>query len=140
LWLGLSCGDHSPITTTTPCLKPLIPSDSLLRFQSIPVRQSYPKCFFFPTVGGKTITSARCCHISGSSYATSASRFFRLEGSRTLDKVKSLTVRNSRADLAICFAISSPVDFLMILVNSPLLHSCCLRPQYLMPLLRSGFG
>jgi hypothetical protein len=52
LWFGLSRIDHSPTTTTTPSLRPLVPSNSLKRFQSIQVQHHHPK-FSFPTVGAK---------------------------------------------------------------------------------------
>jgi hypothetical protein len=52
LWLGLSRGDYSPTTTTTPSLRAHVLSDSLLRFQSIQVCRNQPFSFLFHFNGG----------------------------------------------------------------------------------------
>jgi hypothetical protein len=52
LWLGFSCGDYSPTAPTAPSLRALVPSGSLIRYQSIQVHHYHP-FFFFSSGGGQ---------------------------------------------------------------------------------------
>jgi hypothetical protein len=109
-----SCGEYSPTATSTPSLRPLIPSDSLMRFQSIQVHHNHSE-FFFSNGGGKTIPSGGCSHTFGSSYTNSANKFFFFRLGRPLHNVQSLIFlhSNSKTGNSLRDLQSSgfPVDF-----------------------------
>jgi hypothetical protein len=102
-------------------------------------------CVFllFPKRRGKTTSSGRCSHTSGSSYTKAASRFlFLFGGGRLLHNVQSLILRNPTEDSAIRLAISSLKVFPNIrpAVFSIWRPNCRLVSRSLLPLLRFGFG
>jgi hypothetical protein len=124
--------DYLPTTSTAPSLRALILSNSLIRFQSIQVHRHHPK-FLFSNSGGKTIPSGKCSNISGS-YSTH-DLFLCFGWGRSLYNVQFMFFHNPLDPLAACFTNSNP----RVLLNSLLLHGCCLRPRFLISILCSSF-
>jgi hypothetical protein len=126
------CGDHSLTAPTAPSLRALVPSDSLIRFQSIHHHHHHPK-FLFSNGGDKTIPSGRCSHISGS-YSVS-DLFFRFGGGRPLHNVQSLILRNPLEVSTICFAIFTLKISYKVFLSVPPLPRCDRCPELHPPML-----
>jgi hypothetical protein len=72
-------------------------------------------CLFSFQLWGQTIQGGQYFHISGFSYVKYASRLFNhFRGSQPLHTVQFLIGSNPTVDLAICFAITSPMVFLKV--------------------------
>lgn len=123
-----SCSVFSSTTTTAPSLSALIPSGTLIRLWSIKV----PKHQLFSVYQEWLVPN-----ITGTSYTKYVSLFFNcFRGDRPLQNIQFLIGSNATADLAICFAISSPVVFLKFLQIPSFPSHQSLRSHFLIPLLR----
>jgi hypothetical protein len=106
------CGYFSPTATTAPSLRMLIPSDSLMSFQSILVPHQYSKLFFFSSGAKLSWVSSGPTFLAPLTLTLLIGSSSVLEGGRPLHNVQSLIFQNPTVDLEICFTISSPSVFL----------------------------
>jgi hypothetical protein len=129
-WLG-SHGVYSPTAPIAPSLRALVPSSSLIRCQSVQVCHHHPPlpiCESNSSESGQSMTLILLCRL-----------FFRFGGGWPLHNVHSLIFCSLMEGLTVCFATSSPVDFLKILpdVLSFLRRSYSFKSRSLIPLLPS---
>jgi hypothetical protein len=126
-------GDYSPTTPAAPFLRPLVPSTSLIRCQSVQVYYHHP-CF--GRRGQKFWERPMLLHLQ---LLPVCSLFICFRGGRPLHNVQSLIFCSSMENSTAHFATSSPKVFLTVLLNascfldvaaplnlSPLFHCCLL--------------
>jgi hypothetical protein len=138
----LPCCSFFPSDISAPPFKGARPEQLRVRIPVSLCSHHHPQFFFFFPLSllfsfcfSHSLThsmGARCFYITGSSSALCS--FFRFGGGRPLHSVQFLFFCSGEGDPAICFAVSSPITFSLVLphnrpaVLSFLRRSCRLAP------------